>query len=31
MPLVNFEISLILTWCKKCVNFSPNGSTEFAQ
>ena len=30
MPLINCEISLILTWSKKCVISSGTEATEFA-
>ena len=33
MPLINCEINLILTWCKKCViasNTAANQATAFA-
>ena len=30
MPLINCEISFILTWSKKCVIPSTTGKTEFA-
>ena len=29
MPLINFEINLILTWSEKCVIFEGNNDTTF--